>query len=223
MKQAVGISRIAMGGVVALLFLALASTPAAADCSRAAPPSDLAAYRGITFVATIADITRQQDKYQRWVVTFRVEHVYHGTVSDTVVVRDVGGSCGELRPDMMHSGQRVVVTANRLQSSVASSFDHVLIWREDAPGHWRFYQDALTFGYAGDYYPVAARKAKTIETILFLSNPGAMPDTAVLNSTQSVNGQGSPGDNSLPLVGMAAGGASLAWVARRRRSVAPIP
>lgn len=222
MKQLVGNSRIAMGGAVALLLLALASTPAAADCSRAAPPSDLAAYRGLTFVAAIADITRPQGKYQRWVVTFSVEHVYHGTVSDTVVVRDVGGSCGELRPDMMHSGQRVVVTANRLQSSVASSFDHVLIWREVAPGHWRFYQDALTFGYAGSYYPAAAHEAKTLSDILSLSDPGVMPDTATGNATQIVARQGVPVEDALPFVGFAAGGASLAWLVRRRRSVASI-
>ena len=46
MKLLAGIPRIAMSGAVSLLFLALATAPAAADCSRAAPPSDVAAYRG---------------------------------------------------------------------------------------------------------------------------------------------------------------------------------
>ena len=159
--------------------------------------------------------------YQRWVITFSVEHVYRGTVSHTVVVRDVGGSCGELRPDLMDSGQRVVVTANRFQSSVASSFDHVLMWREVAPGHWRFYQDALTFGYEAAFYPAAAHEAKTLADILSLSDPGAMPDTGTANAAQIVARQGLPVDGALPLVGLAAGGASLAWVIRRRRSMQP--
>jgi hypothetical protein len=165
----------------------------------------------MTFVATIGDITRRQGKYRRRAVTFNVEHVYHGNPPHTVVVLDVGGDCGELRPDQLHSGLRVIVTANRLQTSPISSFDHVLIWRQVAQGHWRFYQDALAFGYWGSYYPVAAREARTIEAILSVSDPSAMPDTAAVSATHVATGQKSLVDDAWPIVGSTAGGASLAW------------
>ncbi|MEA2623819.1 MAG: hypothetical protein QOH61_2729 [Chloroflexota bacterium] len=150
---------------VALILLTAA--PAAADCSRSAPASNIGAYRGTAFIATVTGL--ESHTSGPWDITLDVERVLAGDVNSPVAAWDLGGSCGQLNPAGLRIGERILVSLDRFQTFVTSSFGNVLIWREDGPGRWRFDGRALRSGNNRDpYYPASARAATTTEEILDL-------------------------------------------------------
>lgn len=206
-------TRVAIAAAVLMASsMVLGAVAALADCSRGAPPSDMSAYRGNAFIGTISRVTR--NAAQTWSVTFDVERVLAGTVRDPLTVLDVGGDCGQLRPDALHGGDRVIVTFDRyhhFSNPWLSSVGDVLVWRASSPRRWQFFDRALTFGFAEQYYPQEARAATSTAVILGLVAPGLPPTDAASEFPVPT-----PGNGDLAVLGAAL--AVAAWFSLRRRS-----
>jgi hypothetical protein len=182
-------------GFVAVAGSLMSAAPVAADCGMQAPPTTIAAYRGIAFVGTVTanepiDLLHLPSRYrsEQVAVTLGVERPISGITDDeTVVIGGVKGNCSILWASELAVGDRVLISyrpdAHEVDYELAPGAHiawYALVWRPTDEGGWRFARGAVQFP---ESHPAAARAADTYDEIIALVGPGLPPTDATPGAT----------------------------------------
>jgi hypothetical protein len=176
---------------IALAIPTVFAPAALAECMDSPPRADERVEISHAFTATVIEASNTIDPAHpdsaefNWHVELRVERVYRGEIPRRLAYNGWSVGCHELQGDRLHTGDRLFIASNVFVAEPsppgADPFAwigaHVLAWRR-TEGGWRFYEDALDYGFDRAFYPAAARRATTTAEILRLTGIGFVPDTA---------------------------------------------
>jgi hypothetical protein len=207
------------GLLAASTLIVVFASPALAECMTWPRHATERLQVGYAFSGTVVDVAKslyseEGSPLYRWVVSVEVEHVYRGRVPERVQLEGTDWGCSFLRVSSLTDGDRVFIASERLRPALTDETDlgNVLAWKQTG-GRWVFHDHGLQEGSDPDYYPAAARTAKTTRDIVRLISGAALPDT----STQPLDRRSNLA--SLPLLGVIfASSLGLLLLRRSRRA-----
>jgi hypothetical protein len=184
--------------VAGTLSVASAS-PALAECMTWPDRATDRLHVGYAFTATVVDVSKDEDPEQGgsalyfWHVTVEVGDVYRGRVPDRLVLEGNDWGCSFIYVQRLAEGDRIFIASERLRPGVTdeTDFGNVLVWKRTGD-RWVFDEDALQEGSDPEFYPRAARTARTTADILRLISGAAMPDTSTASVDQPRTTTGLP-------------------------------
>ena len=192
------LARATIALVFAVLIPALTPSPVRAECPDTAPRADERLDITHVFTATVTEASTMVDPSRPesadfdWHLELRVDHVYLGEIPERLAYNGWAVGCHELYGDRLRDGDRIFVATTVFVATpappgadpFASTGARVLAWNWTA-GRWSFYEDALDYGSDRDFYPVAAREARTTADILRVLAAGGMPETSTAATSSS--------------------------------------
>jgi hypothetical protein len=166
------VARVTLIAVVALTGIASTSTMVNAECFPVLS-RPLTAFVGHAFTATVRDITGRNDaldpRGETWTfdyeVVLDVGRVFRGKVPERLEVRGWGVGCDMLNARYLREGDRVFITADRIDR-YPYLFGDFMLWRRSEDG-WRFPRPLHPRDPSA--YPQAARSATTLRQIRALT------------------------------------------------------
>jgi hypothetical protein len=209
--------QLAAAASIAASWVIGSALPAAAECSTAPRPTNIGAFVGVAFEATVTSASRNPTVKLPdaapfdWEVRLHVSEVFRGSVPRVLVTDGWTNSCSDFQGSELQPGDRILITTNRLD--LPTLYGHVLAWRSTASG-WRF-DDRLIHPHDGGVFPSAAVRETTKSEILALVGT-SLPSTDA--SEAATRSAGSPWAGSLLL-----GPLTVALFERRRRSKRTAP
>lgn len=180
MKRSVAAALLVAGS----LLVALAPTVSAECMSwpiRSSERPDI----GYAFIATVTEASADVDPAPDmadydWHIELAVERTYRGDVPATFSYNGWDVGCHFLRGDHLRTGDRLFIATERIARWGVPSdpFDgDVLVWIRD-DGRWKLHTKALDYGADRDFYPRAARIARTTADVVRIVSAARLPDTA---------------------------------------------
>jgi hypothetical protein len=172
--------------LLAATLLPVVAGSVSAECSNLAIDPIDRVNVGAAFFATVTEVSGQVDPNpdgSAWNIHVKmsVNAVYYGSVPKVLEFNDWAGfGCGEFRTELLHVGDRIIVAAQdvRLAYLPAPPFEgHMVVWKK-VGNDWAFFEDALVFGSNPDFYPGAAREARTKADILDVIATWTLPETS---------------------------------------------
>lgn len=180
-------------------FLVILAPTASAECMSWPIRSSDRADIGYAFIATVAEASTDVDPAPDmadydWHIEMAVERTFRGNVPESFSYNGWDVGCHFLRGDHLRSGDRLFIATERIaQWNVPSDpFDgDVLVWIRD-DGRWKLHTKALDYGTDRDFYPRAARSARTTADILAIVGSARLPDTSTATTTSPDDKDGAP-------------------------------
>jgi hypothetical protein len=182
-----------MGGTVTLRHLIAApaaiaillatALPVSAECWPGPPgPRDVVPVK-FAFVATVEQVRDPVNPAvdvanYRWFLELSVDRVYRGDVPRSLKLSGFDAGCSFIAPVGLQAGDVLFIAIDRLDPGSNRSLEgQLLMWRRTDDG-WAFAEDALSYGTYSNFWPIAAREARSTEEILAVIRSGKVPDTA---------------------------------------------
>ena len=180
--------------IAAWLLMALAPI-ASAECLSWPLLSSERPAVGYAFIATVTEASGEVDPVTDmadydWHIELAVERVYRGTVPATFSYNGWDVGCHFLRGDHLRTGDRLFIATERIAQwgHPSDPFDgDVLVWIRDG-GQWRLHTRALDYGTDRDFYPRAARIARTTADIVAIVSSARLPDTSTVTADAAAGG-----------------------------------
>ena len=190
-----------MAFLVASTLAVASPSPALAECMTWPDRATDQWHVGYAFTGTVVGVSKDEDPEQGgsplyfWHVTVDVEDVYRGRIPDPLVLDGSDWGCSFLYVQLLAEGDRILMASERLRPGVTDETDlgNVLLWKRSSK-RWVFEEEALQDGSNHEFYPRAARTARTMADILRLISGAALPDTSTTLRDQV------PASGSMPVL-----------------------
>ena len=212
--------RLLTGILCASILVVTFASPVLAECMTWPDRATDRLHVGYAFTGTVVGVLKDEDLEQGgsplyfWHITVDVEDVYRGKVPDRLVLEGNDWGCSFLYVATLAEGDRVFIASERLRTGLTdeTDFGNVLAWKR-IDGRWVFHERGLQEGSDSDYYPGAARTARTTRDIVRLISDSALPDTSTVPLDRTST------SSTLPLLASVFASSLAFLLLRRQRSV----